>query len=153
MIPLSFAQRRLWFLNRLEGASSTYNAPVVVRLDGVPRPAVLEQALADLVHRHEVLRTRYLVHEGEPYPHAVPPGDVRLTLVDLRALTANGTAGGLWPVEDAAGLTETLVNAYRCLSPDTPRQIRAFFETNWSYQAIGRRAVAVYACLLERAKR
>ncbi|WP_084520436.1 non-ribosomal peptide synthetase [Nocardia mexicana] len=56
-IPLSAAQQRLWFLNRADTASGAYNIPVVLRLRGELDTAALEQALGDVVRRHETLRT------------------------------------------------------------------------------------------------
>ncbi|MFJ3089810.1 condensation domain-containing protein [Streptomyces sp. NPDC086838] len=78
MIPLSYAQHRLWFLNRLEGPSAAYNAPVVLRLDGAPDREALEAAVRDVVDRHEVLRTVYRAVDGEPYQDVVGDPDVRL---------------------------------------------------------------------------
>ncbi|WP_305787985.1 non-ribosomal peptide synthetase [Symbioplanes lichenis] len=76
-LPLSSAQRRLWFLNRMEGRTATYNMPVRLRLHGpLDRPA-LESALSDLVTRHEPLRTRYPEEAGEPRQEIVPPAAAR----------------------------------------------------------------------------
>ncbi|MGC7103147.1 condensation domain-containing protein, partial [Amycolatopsis lurida] len=66
-IPLSSAQQRLWFLYRLEGPSATYNVPFAVRIDGPLDAEALNLALADVVRRHEVLRTIYPEFEGKPY--------------------------------------------------------------------------------------
>lgn len=85
MRPLSFVQRRLWMADQLS-APGALNLPLAMAFDGPLDVAALEHAIAEIARRHEVLRTRYRLHEGEPYPQVEPPGDVRLTLVDLRAL-------------------------------------------------------------------
>jgi hypothetical protein len=56
--PLSFAQERLWFLDRLEPGSAAYNMPFGLRLAGRLDAAALERRSGEIVRRHEALRTR-----------------------------------------------------------------------------------------------
>ncbi|MBD2208746.1 amino acid adenylation domain-containing protein [Nostoc linckia FACHB-104] len=65
-IPLSWSQQRLWFLEQLEGGSATYNIPAVVQLEGKLNVTALEQALAEIVRRHEILRTGFRLVNGTP---------------------------------------------------------------------------------------
>lgn len=65
-LPLSYAQRRIWFLERLEGSSAAYNMPAAFRLQGDLDSAAVAAALDEIVRRHEVLRTRLVDSDGEP---------------------------------------------------------------------------------------
>ncbi|MFD3702174.1 non-ribosomal peptide synthase/polyketide synthase [Nocardia sp. NPDC058658] len=96
MIPLSFAQRRLWFIHRLEGPSATYNMPVTVRLAGVFDASAFAAAVGDVVARHESLRTIFVEADGVPTQRVLDPGSVEVpvTVTDVtpaeldRAVTA-----------------------------------------------------------------
>ncbi len=88
-LPLSFAQRRLWFLHRLDPRSAAYNIPLAVRLDGRLDAPALAASLAAIVRRHEILRTRFGERDGEPVQIVEPPDAAPLPLarVDLSALS------------------------------------------------------------------
>ncbi|MFD8546328.1 amino acid adenylation domain-containing protein [Streptomyces sp. NPDC059649] len=79
-LPLSFPQRRLWFLHKLEGSAATYNLPVVLRLDGDLDVRALEEAVNDVVTRHEILRTVYREVDGKPYQQVLAPEHARIAL-------------------------------------------------------------------------
>ncbi|MFE9456343.1 amino acid adenylation domain-containing protein [Streptomyces californicus] len=84
-VPLSFAQRRLWFLEQLEPGRAEYVMPFGFALDGALDVGALESAFSGLVARHEVLRTRFVTGaDEEPAQVIGDPWEVRAELVDLR---------------------------------------------------------------------
>ncbi|MFJ3170975.1 amino acid adenylation domain-containing protein [Streptomyces roseus] len=75
---VSFAQRRLWFLDQLSGGSAESLLPLALRIRGALDAEALERSLAGIVDRHEVLRTRFTAVDGEPVPVVDPAGRTRL---------------------------------------------------------------------------
>ncbi|MGQ5228519.1 non-ribosomal peptide synthetase [Streptomyces sp. yara] len=86
MIPLSFAQRRMWLLHQLEQGAETYNISAAFRLTGPLDRAALVAAIGDVVGRHEILRTTYVTDdEGEPSSRILPLEEAtpRLPVVEV----------------------------------------------------------------------
>ncbi|MFH8492331.1 amino acid adenylation domain-containing protein [Streptomyces longisporoflavus] len=116
MIPLSFAQRRLWFVDRFEGPSPTYNGAFAMRLTGELGVDALESAFRDVIDRHEVLRT--VIVEGDdgiPHQQVLSPGDkpFHLSVVevaqDKRATAIDEAAKETFDLAADAPIRATLV--------------------------------------------
>jgi hypothetical protein len=93
IFPASFAQARLWFIDQLVPGNTFYNVPTALRLTGSLNYTALEQTFNEIVRRHEVLRTRFGIVEGQlvqaiPADINVPTSSINLSLIDLRELPA-----------------------------------------------------------------
>ncbi|WP_142248360.1 non-ribosomal peptide synthetase, partial [Mycobacterium colombiense] len=84
LVPLSFAQSRLWFIDQLQGPSPMYNMPAALRIRGRLDVEALHAALVDVVARHESLRTVFAVSDGTPRQVVIPAerADVGWDVVD-----------------------------------------------------------------------
>ena len=89
-LPLSHAQQRLWFINRLEGTSVEYNMPWALHLKGELDGTALEQALNAIAERHESLRTRFVEVEGEPFQVIEPECQIKLAVEDMSSEEGSG---------------------------------------------------------------
>ena len=122
VIPLSFSQKRLWFLDQLQGPSPTYNMAVGLRLTGPLNTEALGAALADVIGRHESLRTIFAAPEGVPQQVVVPAAEADFG----------------WDVIDAAGWSQAELDeavstvALRSfdLAAEIPMQARLFRVTD-----------------------
>ncbi len=85
-LPLSFAQERLWFLDRLEPGSTSLNISAPVRLTGILDAGALRAAISGVARRHEVLRASFGDRGGRPFQRLAPRLDIELPLFDLRRL-------------------------------------------------------------------
>src|SRR5947209_16214692 len=84
--PVSFAQKRLWFLDQLQPGSAIYNMPVALRLSAPVNVGILERCLNEIVRRHEVLRTTFGTVDGRPVQVVAPQLQLGVAVVDLRQL-------------------------------------------------------------------
>ncbi|HEX9937035.1 MAG TPA: amino acid adenylation domain-containing protein, partial [Longimicrobium sp.] len=85
-LPLSFAQERLWFIDRLEPGSAIYNIPAALRLTGALDERALERSLGEIVRRHEALRTVFTEVDGTPAQVITPFAGFALPVEDLSVL-------------------------------------------------------------------
>ncbi|MFJ9721005.1 amino acid adenylation domain-containing protein [Streptomyces sp. NPDC101213] len=118
-LPLSFAQRRLWFLDQLEPGRAEYLIPMGLRIRGPLVVPALRASLSDLVARHEVLRTRFVSDtDGSPGQVVDPPRPLPLAVHDLRSV-----AGDHAREEAATALVDT--EGFRPMDLGTGPMVRA----------------------------
>ena len=83
--PVSSGQQRLWFLEQFQPGSPLYNIPFAVRLEGPLDAVILEQAVNQIICRHEILRTWFDLQNGEPVQIVAPALSLNLPVVDLQS--------------------------------------------------------------------
>ncbi|HET9362167.1 MAG TPA: amino acid adenylation domain-containing protein [Vicinamibacterales bacterium] len=87
VLPLSFAQERLWFMHQVEPDNPFYSMVRIVRFNGALDLAAFEQTIAEIVRRHETLRTAFLAEGGQPRQCILEPGRFPAPIADLSSLT------------------------------------------------------------------
>ncbi|MFB6849851.1 amino acid adenylation domain-containing protein [Streptomyces sp. NPDC056373] len=153
--PLSSAQRRLWFLHRLEGPSAAYTIPLALRLTGTGLDEdALRAALADLVTRHEILRTVYPDADGRPCQRVLEQASPALDVIgpvaeeDLQRQLRHLAGTGLRIDEDAPFRAHLLV-----LGPEDHVLLLALHHIagdGWSLNPLLRDLADAYRARLER---
>ncbi|WP_163997847.1 non-ribosomal peptide synthetase, partial [Pyxidicoccus caerfyrddinensis] len=155
-LPLSFAQQRLWFIDQLEPGNSTYNMPAALRLEGTLDAGALEAALAEVVRRHEALRTTFVSREGQPAQHIQPDPTFHLPQVDLTSCSDSGEEArrlareeALRPFDLAAG---PLLRAMLLRLGDTEHVLLLTLHhivfDGWSLGVLVREVAALYAAFM-----
>ena len=112
VVPLSFAQSRMWFLNRFEGGVATYNMPTAFRISGALDVEALGAALDDVIARHESLRTIFPDIDGVPLQEVVP--------AEAGMWRRGGAAVVSLPEQDVAGELVALAGYRFDLSAEIP---------------------------------
>ncbi|WP_333783615.1 condensation domain-containing protein, partial [Nostoc sp. 'Peltigera malacea cyanobiont' DB3992] len=87
VLPLSFAQQRLWFLDQLDPSNPFYNISSAILLKGSLNVPILEQSFQEIVQRHEALRTSFINVNGEPVQVIAPVLNITLPVLDLQKLS------------------------------------------------------------------
>ncbi|WP_435405658.1 amino acid adenylation domain-containing protein [Mycolicibacterium houstonense] len=122
LMPLSFAQSRLWFIDQLQGPSPVYNLAAGLRLSGSLDVDALGMAIADVLERHESLRTLFPTVDGTPHQLIVPP--------DQTGFTWDVVDAGEWSPERLQQAVEDTVRHGFDLSAEIPFLAKIFRVTD-----------------------
>src|SRR5829696_2879894 len=159
--PLSFAQRRLWFLDQLAAGSPFYVEAAAIEIPGPVRRRALERSIDAVVARHETLRTTFVSVDGEPVQRIAPYGHVPLPLADLSSMPrrdqpaavsamAAELAAAPFDLAVAPLLRTTLVRLRRDAHV-LLLAVHHIVTDGWSMQVFGREVSTLYASLLAQA--
>src|ERR1700741_1429538 len=89
VFPLSLAQQRLWFLDRLHSGNPAYNVPFGLRLQGNLNPGALELSARELIRRHEILRTSFETDAGQPVQVVAADFVIEVPVLDLTGIPSS----------------------------------------------------------------
>jgi amino acid adenylation domain-containing protein len=93
--PLSYAQQRLWFLSQLDPQSAAYNMPTAIRLTGNLDIPALEKSVNEIIRRHEILRTTFVMRQGEGFQCVAPEFGLSLPVIPVEDLPGETTKSKL----------------------------------------------------------
>jgi amino acid adenylation domain-containing protein len=86
-LPLSYSQQRLWFIDQMDPGSALYNIPLAGKVSGRLDKRALQKSLNEIVRRHEILRTRFIVRDGVPMQEIVPDQQLVIEKIDLQDMS------------------------------------------------------------------
>jgi len=150
-LPLSFAQQRLWFLDQLEGISSTYNVPLALALQGELNIDALQSAVDALVARHESLRTSFTDAHGEPAQLVHASLQIPVDVIEMPGAAANELQNKLEElVQTPFNLaTDALVRVHVLRASDAECRLLLIMHhivsDGWSLGILAREMAALYA--------
>ncbi|HEX9984875.1 MAG TPA: amino acid adenylation domain-containing protein [Thermoanaerobaculia bacterium] len=153
-LPLSFAQQRFWFIDRLEGGSAQYNMPSALRLRGELDVDAVQRALDEILLRHEIIRTTYHLRDGVGVQMVSPARPFPLARIDLTGWDAAMQQDEVTRLtrEDAAkvfDLTRDLMMRVTLLTLSPTEHVLLFAmhhvaSDGWSLTVLGREFAALY---------
>ena len=154
-VPLSFPQQRLWFLDHLMPGNAFYNEQVVLPIRFALNVGALERTINEIIRRHEVLRTRFVVDAGQPMQIVEPGLDLPLPVIDLRGLPEQERQMGAQqiaaqevrkPFDLASGpLLRTTLLQLADVEYILLLTIHHIASDGWSMQIVAREMTTVYA--------
>ncbi|HEX2645245.1 MAG TPA: condensation domain-containing protein, partial [Thermoanaerobaculia bacterium] len=157
--PLSFAQERLWFLDRLWPGDTSYNLPAALRLSGPLDAGVLGRVFPEIARRHETLRTRFVEREGRPFQAIEPAVDLPLPVIDLAALEEErreaetrrlASAHATWPFDlGKAPLLRVTLLRLAAESHVLLFNVHHIISDGWSFGVLNREVGELYESLAQ----